>query len=116
MSNTIHITIDGNQVELITESHLKRFPTETRNNSRRAYDWIIFPQDPREILPTIGSGSCEWQCCGYQEYTNDLPLNLMSGHVAYQIRNDLQNFLLDPHLFLEHLDTGLTFVISIIHR
>jgi hypothetical protein len=109
----IYVTIDHGYVELITDTHRSMFPVVS-SGSDRAYDWIVFKKRTDEALPTIGSGTCEWQHCGYREYSDDLPENLIAGMTAWEIRNRLDEFMTDPCGFLKALNANTEFTVSII--
>lgn len=105
--SSIFITIEGtgqeSWVELVTEAHKATCPIASSSSDQIAYDWCVCPKDENDTVHSILSGSCEWQCCGYEEYAIDLPNNLLAGMIAHEIANDYEAFLSNPRQWLDAL-------------
>ena len=85
---------------LITEAHRISFPLESSGNEP-AYDWQVCPRTPDSRVHHVISGSCDWQCCGSDEYSIDLPKNLLAGRIAHEISLHYRQFLFDPREWLD---------------
>jgi hypothetical protein len=104
----IYVTIKyTGHVELITDAHRSLFPKESHSNDF-AYDYCVCPKNTHDRLPCVIAGRCEWQGCGYEEYSDDLPINLIAGRIAYEIRLDYRSFMAGSRQWLKNLASKQT--------
>ena len=118
---SIRITIEeiNNKpwITLITEAHYIHAPTESSGNEP-AYDWQVCPRTLGSKVHHVLSGSCEWQCCGSDEYSIDLPRNLLAGRIAHEIALHYRQFLFDPQEWLDQFaaDNSLDIPLTLHHK